>query len=446
MLWLMLSAMGRAYITARLVEILVHSNPDWREFKSRMDSLNRYIIFNRLPPELSIRLREVRARRLDLLHHPRPYRARSDLPSARGVQFFYESRHTRQAEKRRQVVQQLTTGLQEMVCEHVNHKYLVTVPFFRGLKNSAGHQVVQHVEPAFISRVATELQTGVFAPNECPPNGRLYVIIKGSARHRGMPRQEGYCWGGLDVLLPGAHDFIASAARARATALCYLHVLHVDGATLRSIAEDFPNSRSAMRKWMLINGIKEFILSTLRHASTAEREAARKWLAGRKSIPMRERQPSRRPSREACNPAGSGMTPPLYRRPSISTAKMGEDLQSAFDKRFDALASDIAAVEQRIDTRIEQRLAASTAAVEQLVEKLSRVALVRQKAKRGAASLAPSAVRTSSPNVPRPAAGSRRTEEQAVTRLRPPHETSASDQPVVTGYRVGTAPMQPMEC
>ena len=65
MLWLMLSAMGRAYITARLVEILVHSNPDWREFKSRMDSLNRYIIFNRLPPELSIRLREVRARRLD---------------------------------------------------------------------------------------------------------------------------------------------------------------------------------------------------------------------------------------------------------------------------------------------------------------------------------------------------------------------------------------------
>ena len=75
MLWLVLSAMGRAYITARLVEILVHSNPDWREFKSRMDSLNRYIIFNRLPPELSIKLREVRARRLDLLHHPRPYRA-----------------------------------------------------------------------------------------------------------------------------------------------------------------------------------------------------------------------------------------------------------------------------------------------------------------------------------------------------------------------------------
>ena len=342
-------------------------------------------------------------------------------------------------------MQQLTTGLQEMVCEHVNHKYLATVPFFRGCKNPEGHQVIQHVEPAFLSRVATELQTGIFAPNECPPNGRLYVIIKGSARHRGMPRQVGYCWGGLDVLLPGAHDFIASAAKARATALCYLHVLHVDGVTLRSIAEDFPNSRSAMRKWMLLNGIKEFLLNNLRHASTAEREAARKWLAGRETIPMLERQPSRRPTREKM----AGLTPPLYRQPSISTAKMGEDLQSAFHQRFDALASDIAAVEQRIDTRIEQRLAASTAAVEQLVEKLSRMALVRQKTKRGAASLAPTPVRTSSPNMLRPAVGSRRTEggeEQAVTRWRPPAETSASDQPAVTGYRVGTAPMQPMEC
>ena len=169
--WLMISALGRAYITARLVEIFVHANPDWTEFKLQMDELNRYIKFYRLSPEMAQRLRE----------------------------YFYETRITRQAEGRSAIVQQLTTGLQEAVSEQVNEKWLQTVPFFRGLVGPEGKQVVDPVEKSFLAKVAVALQTGVFAPHERPPRGRVYVILQGDARYRGMRRTAGYCWGALDV-------------------------------------------------------------------------------------------------------------------------------------------------------------------------------------------------------------------------------------------------------
>ena len=169
--WLMISALGRAYITARLVEIFVHRNPDWTEFKLQMDELNRYIKFYRLSPDMAQRLRE----------------------------YFYETRITRQAEGRSAIVQQLTTGLQEAVSEQVNERWLQTVPFFRGLVGPDGQQVVNPVEKPFLAKVAVALQSGVFAPQERPPRGRVYVILQGEARYRGMRRTAGYCWGALDV-------------------------------------------------------------------------------------------------------------------------------------------------------------------------------------------------------------------------------------------------------
>ena len=179
--WLMISALGRAYITARLVEIFVHRNPDWTEFKLQMDELNRYIKFYRLSPDMAQRLRE----------------------------YFYETRITRQAEGRSAIVQQLTTGLQEAVSEQVNERWLQTVPFFRGLVGPDGQQVVNPVEKPFLAKVAVALQSGVFAPHERPPRGKVYVILQGEARYRGMRRTAGYCWGALDVSdrrsNPGTH-------------------------------------------------------------------------------------------------------------------------------------------------------------------------------------------------------------------------------------------------
>ena len=58
LVWTILSALGRAYITAKLVEIIAHGNPDWTAFKHRMDQLNRYISFYRLEPQTAQQLRE----------------------------------------------------------------------------------------------------------------------------------------------------------------------------------------------------------------------------------------------------------------------------------------------------------------------------------------------------------------------------------------------------
>ena len=124
----------------------------------------------------------------------------------------------------------MTEGLQELVCERVNQRWLETVPFFRGMKLPDGKPVVLPVEKPFLAKVAVALSSDVFAPMERPPPGRLYVIMKGTARYKGFNRGPGYCWGALDVMLPNVGDMIKLS---RALAVDYLHVLHVDGDTLR---------------------------------------------------------------------------------------------------------------------------------------------------------------------------------------------------------------------
>ena len=72
-------------------------------------------------------------------------------------------------------MRQLTDGLQEIVSEQVNEKWLITVPFFRGLVGPDGKQVVQPVEKAFLAKVAVALKGAVFAPLEHPPRGRCVL-------------------------------------------------------------------------------------------------------------------------------------------------------------------------------------------------------------------------------------------------------------------------------
>ena len=63
-------------------------------------------------------------------------------------------------------------------------------------------------------------------------------------------------------------------AAKRAVAITYLHLLAIDGPTLKALAEDFPASRRSLRLWTLYNGLKEYMLELLRHASDEERQAA----------------------------------------------------------------------------------------------------------------------------------------------------------------------------
>ena len=334
LLWLMISALGRAYITARLVEIFVHANPDLTEFKLQMDELNRYIRFYRLSPEMAQRLRE----------------------------FFYETRITRQAEGRSAIVQQLTTGLQEAVSEQVNEKWLQTVPFFRGLVGPDGKQVVNPVEKSFLAKVAVALQSGVFAPKELPPRGRVYVIVQGTARYRGLARKAGYCWGALDVMLPNAPISVMDVTKS-AIAISYLHVLYVDGPTLTRLAKHFPKSRWAMRKWTIITGVREYLLGELRHASDKDRNAARDWI--------KEEQESKKQQRIGLWKSIGRKQVLLnsFKRPKEPKApphaRTVPDLHAAMNKRLDAI---VAVLElQRVAAIAQER---KMAAIQQALEPL----------------------------------------------------------------------------
>ena len=73
LLLMVTGAIGWAYLTAEIIDVIVNQNPDETNFKNRMDDLNRYVSFYELKPDVAQRLRE----------------------------YFYETRYTRAAEARR---------------------------------------------------------------------------------------------------------------------------------------------------------------------------------------------------------------------------------------------------------------------------------------------------------------------------------------------------------
>ena len=118
LLFLVCGALGWAYVTAQIVDIIVNANPDATAFKNRMDDLNRYVSFYELKPDVAQRLRE----------------------------YFYETRYTRAAEARREIVSELSTDLQEEITSLVNNKWLSTVAFFRGMTTPEGVVVAPPAE------------------------------------------------------------------------------------------------------------------------------------------------------------------------------------------------------------------------------------------------------------------------------------------------------------
>ena len=289
-----------------------------------MDNLNRFIDFYQLDPDLARKLRE----------------------------YFFETRANRAAETRQEICAEMSQDLKEMTLQVIHGPWLHKVPFFKGMhfKGSEGKLMVPPVSEAFLAQVTTELRSEVFAPTERPPLGRLYVISKGSARFKGKVRQVGFSWGSIDVMLPNA------PVPKRAVAITYLHVLWINGPTLRSIAKDFPSDARALRVWTLWAGLKEFLKDNLRKASDAERQAAREWVhehelddksVGRNlSILQASARDSTRSSCEnAVGEEPAGSIP---------------ELQSAMERRINDLqytaridASTIAELQRAMDQRLE---------------------------------------------------------------------------------------------
>jgi hypothetical protein len=167
-------------------------------------------------------------------------------------------------------------------------------------------------------------------------------------------------------MLPNAPISVMDVCRA-AVAISYLHVLYVDGPTLNRLAEDFPKSRWAMRKWTIITGMREYLLGELRHASDKTRVEAKNWIAEETKKKEAEEKKQKMTSlfkgimRKAVAQAAAEKRPPqpVY-------AETVPALHAAMSKRLDAI---VAVLEQQSIATIaqERKMAVIQLALEPLL-------------------------------------------------------------------------------
>lgn len=231
-----------AYVTARLVDVIVNANPEATRFRQSIDELNRFCFFNKLPKSMEIRLRE----------------------------YYIKRKQITQAESRQQVAEGLSPMLQGEVAWHINAGWLGRIPFLN-------HDMVHSTRPdpemqQLRVKVALALRPNVYAPGENPPDRHLYVIFNGLARYRGHTLTKGDHWGEWDVLLKS--DLIR---RRRAKAINYLHVLTINAETIESLAVAYPEAYRFIRRWVGWRSLSEFLLDKLRRRRRAMALLTKRW-------------------------------------------------------------------------------------------------------------------------------------------------------------------------
>lgn len=210
-----------AYVTARLVELIINADPDETSFRAQVDALNRYCDFHQLPASQVFKLRD----------------------------YYHEKREAMREESHSQVTKLLSPRLAEDAAWHVHRNWLVTLP------------LMGEVNKAFLSRVALKMEHTVYAPRERPPLGSLYCIFQGVARFNHRTLGPGDCFGERDVLLASSEMRTIMRARHTAFSVTYLHCHYISKATLESMRDEFPRGVWTMRKYV----IKQAILEWVRH-------------------------------------------------------------------------------------------------------------------------------------------------------------------------------------
>lgn len=113
----------------------------------------------------------------------------------------------------------LAVARQGEVAWHINSGWLETIPFLNHDVVTCGRADVQMQQLRV--KVALVLRPEVYAPNEYPPDRRLYVIFNGLARFHGNTlksarRSRPRCLGSDTRARARAHTRVRTAARARA--------------------------------------------------------------------------------------------------------------------------------------------------------------------------------------------------------------------------------------
>ena len=182
------------HVIGTFVTVISQYNPDLTWFRTTMDSLNRFMAINQLPPEMRVRLRE----------------------------FFQQSRHVHRGQQRRQLLQLMSPLLQGEVALAINEKWVERVRFLKG------------AEKELVVLVAISLSPTVFAPGEMATPGYLYIVHKGVALYGGRVLTSGAVWG-QDMILRRQ-----MLCRHSARAISYLEVFRISRSQVRSIS---PSSR-----------------------------------------------------------------------------------------------------------------------------------------------------------------------------------------------------------
>ena len=217
-----------AYVTARLVDIILNADPDTTSFRRTMDDLNRFASYHALNFEHALALRE----------------------------YFHEKRDLMRAENRATVAQGLSPLLQAKIGWEVNKVWMVQIPFFAA------------AEKPFLSDIACALRHAVYVPTERPPVSRLYVVFQGVCRYMGRTLARGQHFGERDVLMRNTY-----MGRPSATAVSYLHVHFVGREAIEQIAAQYPSAHRAMRMHVIKEALRDYLVTQLR----ASRAAQKRW-------------------------------------------------------------------------------------------------------------------------------------------------------------------------
>lgn len=182
--------------------VLANLNPGAQEFRKRMDELNDFMSMQALPKDMRLRLRE----------------------------YFVHSKHLQLATAHSSLLEQMSPMLQGQVVWQISERWLKHVWFLKD------------AEDGFMVQLSLNLHPSVFAPEEQPPVGHLYIVHRGVAGYCGKALGSGKVWGEDMILQNHVHRSEASAR-----ALTYLDVMSIDRDSFIGLAKMWPQTQRAIR-------------------------------------------------------------------------------------------------------------------------------------------------------------------------------------------------------
>ena len=228
-----------------LIRAIAQRDPDEIAYERDLDNLNRLCKHHHMPGAMARELRR----------------------------YVHQTKELHRARSRAEIYSKLSPVLVHKATAFISAALLKS-PLFYAARHRAMKMSDEIEAEKFVVSMVTKMELAVYAPQDRPPRGRLYVITKGAARFLGEAIGPGAYWGEWDVVM-------AHPKKLNAYATTYLHVQWINRADFQSLVEDFPELFHAMRRWVIKNAVAYYFISNYRKkkadlikAQTAKLEGA----------------------------------------------------------------------------------------------------------------------------------------------------------------------------